>query len=189
MFLKGGVLSPLLYTLYVSSITDSLSKHLSVLQFADEIVLFSKISPIKRCKSLIEKSIKDLKINLRSVGLDLCAHKTVLMHFNRNQHPLGEIEIKIDDIIIKSSYSAKFLGILYDCQMTFSPHITYVPKKCINALNIIKFLCGTWWGSDPITLITFYKSFVRSHIDYGSFLYYPTRKNISEKLEKYSFWL
>ena len=53
-----------------------------------------------------------------------------------------------------------------------------VQKKCIRALNMVKFLRGTWWGADPRTLLLLYKSFVRSIIDYGSFMYFPTQKII-----------
>ncbi|XP_029674539.1 uncharacterized protein LOC115242419 [Formica exsecta] len=57
----------------------------------------------------------------------------------------------------------------------------------MKALNIIKFLCETWCGSDPETLLILYKSLVRSHIDYGCFVYFLTRKDLREKLEKIQY--
>jgi len=54
-------------------------------------------------------------------------------------------------------------------------------------MNILKFLRGTWWGTGPETLITLYKSFVRSIIDYASFVYFPLQKNQIHKLEKIQF--
>lgn len=56
--------------------------------------------------------------------------------------------------------------------------------KCGRALNIIKFLCGTWWGSDPETLVIFYKSYIRSIIDYSSFIYCPLKANLLNKIQK-----
>lgn len=35
----------------------------------------------------------------------------------------------------------------------------------------LKFLCGVWWGADPVTLLVIYKSFILSKLDYASFLY------------------
>ena len=54
-------------------------------------------------------------------------------------------------------------------------------------MNIIKFLRVTWWGSDHETLIILYKSFVRSILDYGCFVYFPTQLNQIEKLEKIQY--
>ena len=54
-------------------------------------------------------------------------------------------------------------------------------------MNIIKFIRGTWWGADPQTLITLYKTFVRSIIDYGCFIYFPTQLNQINKLEKIQY--
>ena len=54
-------------------------------------------------------------------------------------------------------------------------------------MNIVKFLRGVWWGAYPNTLITFYKSYVRSIIDYGSFIYYPTQKTKKDKLDRIQY--
>ena len=180
---QGGVLSPLLYIIYVSKIVDNLQKRIYVRQFADDIAIFIKSKSTKR-KSTIQNAIIKVKDNLRSLGLELCAEKTVLIHFSRNKCPPGETQINIENIVIKSSPSTKFLGIIFDHKLTFTPHLNYVQGKCNKAINILKFLCGKWWGSDPETLLTLYKSYVRPHIDYGSFIYFPKRKNAIEKLEK-----
>lgn len=118
------------------------------------------------------------------LGLELTSSKTVVVHFNNKKIRPGETEIKIGDHSIKSSESVRFLGIIFDYNMSFSRQIENVHKRCTKAMNIIKFLSGTWWGADPSTLITFYKSFVRSFIEYGSFIYFPSQKTRIEKLEK-----
>ena len=59
--------------------------------------------------------------------------------------------------------------------------------RCNNAINIIKYLCGTWWGSDPETLTILYKSFVRSVMDYGIFLYLPKNKKYSKRMEQIQY--
>ena len=184
---QGGVLSPLLFILYISDISNNLPKSISVSQFADDFAIYSKISPLPKCIKLIEKAIKTIRNNLLSLGLDLCPHKTTLIHFNKKNITPGQTEIKINNLSIKSSESTRFLGIKFDYKMSFSPHLQHVQDKCMKALNIIKFLCGTWWGSEPETLITLYKSLVRSHIDYGIFIYYPTQKKLKEKFEKIQF--
>ena len=124
---------------------------------------------------------------LRSVGLDVSSQKTSYLHFNNDGILPGESEIVIADTNLLSVESVKFLGIYYDYKLTFERHLRYVQEKANRALNIVKFLRGTWWGAHPSTLITFYKSFVRSTIDYGSFIYYPVQKSMKDKLERIQF--
>ncbi|CAB0041508.1 unnamed protein product [Trichogramma brassicae] len=51
----------------------------------------------------------------------------------------------------------------------------------------MKFLCGTYWGSHPDTLLILYKSYIRSIMDYGSFIYLPKNKQDKLKLERIQF--
>ena len=95
--------------------------------------------------------------------------------------------IYIDNCEIKSKENARFLGIIFDYKLTFSVHIDMIQTRCNNAINIIKYLCGTWWGSDPETLTTLYKSFVRSVMAYGIFLYFPNNKKHSKRLEQIQY--
>ena len=178
---QGGVLSPLLYVVYVSEILKNLPEKAHVTQFADDIEIHSK------SKTVLENAIVIIKNNLLEIGLDLSPQKTVFIHFNKKNILPGESAIIIDDHNIKSSERAKFLGIYFDFNHSFMSKINEVQKRCHKALNIIKFVCGTWWGSHPETLIILYKSFVRSIIDYGSYIYFPKLKSLSEKLEKIQF--
>lgn len=93
----------------------------------------------------------------------------------------------IDNCIVKSSKSARFLGVIFDYKLSFNQHIAWIQKKCNKAINIVKFLCGIWWGAHPDTLLTIYKSFVRSIIDYCIFVYFPKRKEAIQKLERIQF--
>ena len=121
------------------------------------------------------------------LGLSFTPAKTKLVHFNNKKIKPGETKIKVNGICIKSSESIKFLGIHFDYDMSFKSHIKHIQRKSYKALNIIKFLCGTWWGSDPETLTTLYKSYIRSSIDYGCFIWFPKQKKLIEKIEKIQY--
>ena len=158
-----------------------------VSQFVDGITVFLKVTYIKRGTKAIEKAIKIIKDNLFDLGLNLSPCKTVLLHFNNKIIVPGSTAIKIGDHSIKSSASVRFLGIIFDYKMSFISQVDRIIKKCSFSLNIIKFLRGTWWGFDPVTLISLYKSFIRSILEHGSFIYFPKRQSMSDKLEKLQF--
>ena len=184
---QGGVLSPLLYILYVSDIVENLPKNIIVSQFADDIALYIKFSSVKRAKSILQNAITRIQNNLCQLGLELEPEKTVLIHFNNKNIVPGNVVIQIGSHTIKSSEYTRFLGVFFDYKLAFYRHVTEIHKRCFRALNIIRFLCGTWWGADPTTLITLYKSYVRSITDYASFVYFPVRKTQIEKIEKIQY--
>ena len=76
----------------------------------------------------------------------------------------------------------KFLGLIWDPKLTFSPHIKNLKKKCLNALNIIRVLSHSKWGSDSKTLIKLFRSLVRSKLDYGCIVYMSGKEPDLESL-------
>ena len=184
---QGGVLSPLLFSIYTSRIAENLPKSVIVSQFADDFAMYIKFKTLQRSKKTFEKAIQTVETNLEKIGLEFSPKKTKLIHFNNKKIEPGKVEIKIKDHIIKSTNSTRFLGIIFDYQLSFVPQINSVLNKCMRSLNIIKFLRGKWWGSDPETLIILFKSYVRSLIEFGCFVYFPIRKTLANKLERIQY--
>lgn len=82
-----------------------------------------------------------------------------------------------------SSEAGKLLGIFFDYRLDFRQQVKRVQGGCHNAMNIIKYLRGTWWGADPDTLLLLNRSFIRSRLDYGLFIYLPSRRAHLDKFE------
>ena len=82
-----------------------------------------------------------------------------------------------------NSESVKFLGVNLDSALSFRGHINEIRAECFKLINIIKFLREIWWSSHPDTLITIYKSLIRSRIDHASFVYFLNAKHLMNKLE------
>ena len=71
----------------------------------------------------------------------------------------------------------KFLGFIFDRKLSFVPHLNYVKKKGLKALNILKFIGNTEWGADREVMLLLYRSLVRSKLDYGCIVYGSARKS------------
>lgn len=180
---QGGVLSPLLYSLYVADICKGVPRSVTVSQFADDLAVYCSRKSVESCKNLLLKAIDAIYVNLWELGLDLSPSKTVLIYFNKLGHKPGEMALNIRGAYVRSSETVKFLGITFDYRLNFHEHVTGIRDRCKRALNIVKFVRGTWWGAEPSTLLTLYISFVRSIMDYGSFVYCPSAQNVRNKLE------
>ncbi|XP_011313084.1 uncharacterized protein [Fopius arisanus] len=184
---QGRVLSPLLYSIYVSKITERVPAGVKISQFADDTAVYFSSKNLEECRAETQAAIQAIQQNLLQLGLELAPQKTHMLHFNTHKMKPGQTQIYINDHRILSTASCRFLGITIDYKMTFTPQIEKVEKKTHQALNIIKFLRGTWWGSDPATLLILYKNYVRSCLDYGLGIYYPTCQHQAHRLEKIQY--
>lgn len=184
---QGGVLSPLLYLLYVTDAVKSPCPRVKILQYADDIVLYLRTDDPDTDKPILEQAVQHISGNLRDIGLEVSPDKTEVVHFNKSGVLPGETAIQVQDSLVYSTDAVKFLGIHFDYKMDFLKHQRYVIQKATSTLNIIKFLRGIHWGADPYTLICFYKSFTRSIIDYASYIYFPTQEDRILKLERIQF--
>ena len=58
-----------------------------------------------------------------------------------------------------------------------------VTNISIKSINLLKILAHISWGANHSSLLTIYRSVVRSKLDYGSIVYGSARKSYLSKLE------
>ena len=83
--------------------------------------------------------------------------------------------MKLYNSPIKIVPETKLLGLLFNSNLTFLPHIKMLKNKCLNALNILKCVFSTDWGADSTVLSNLYRSLIRSKMDYGCIVYGSAR--------------
>ncbi|GFU31123.1 uncharacterized protein TNCV_2193171 [Trichonephila clavipes] len=76
-------------------------------------------------------------------GHTISPSKSSFVHFcrKRNLHP--DPLIQIGNVQIPVVSEVHFLGVIFDCKLTFLPHVLYLPRKCERSLNILKVLSNT----------------------------------------------
>uniref|UniRef100_A0ABD2W5Y8 Reverse transcriptase domain-containing protein n=1 Tax=Trichogramma kaykai TaxID=54128 RepID=A0ABD2W5Y8_9HYME len=106
---QGGVLSPLLYIMYVSNIVNNVPKLITVSQFADDIALHIKFTSIKWATARMERAVQTICNNLKALKLELAQSKTELVQFNNKNIKPGETSIVVGDVEIFTKDKVKFL--------------------------------------------------------------------------------
>ena len=72
---------------------------------------------------------------------------------------------------------------LNDQRLNFRSHIQYLKTSCQKALNVLRVVGHTNWGTDKRTLLKLYRSLVRSKLDYGCMVYGSTRSSYLKTLD------
>lgn len=170
---QGSVLSPLLYSIYVSSVEMVIpsSPQVNIIQFADDICIFNSENKTEEAVANLEKCTNDLSKWLSNKGLLLVEHKTKLCVFSSQK--VRKWSIMIDKTKVCSVDKVKFLGVIFQCNLKWNAQIEKISKGCSAPTNLISFLTTTWWGASPDVLLLLYKALIRSRIEYGAIAWYP----------------
>jgi len=75
------------------------------------------------------------------------------MHFCRLRKPHLDPTLILYGTAIPVVQEVKFLGLIFDSKLTFLPHLRYLKKKCMKALNLLRILANTSWGADLVTSV------------------------------------
>ena len=96
-------------------------------------------------------------------GFKFSSSKTVCMHFCRLRKHHLDPELFLYGMPIPVVQEVKFLGLIFDSKLSFLPHIRYLKNKSSKALNLIRVVAHTSWGTDQDTLLLLYTSLIRSN--------------------------
>ena len=101
----------------------------------------------------------------------MAPHKCNHMIFSQTKAKTeDQLKLKLYNTQITKVESTKFLGIILDQRLNFNKHIEYIKSKAQGRVNIIKILSHKKWKLSCNTLISMYKSLVRSIIEYSDFI-------------------
>ena len=100
---------------------------------------------------------------------------------NKSNHPdLYFNHLKVEKVPIH-----KHLGVLFDEKLNFDSHIKSITDKVTKSICILRKLR---LSVPRHSLITIYKSFIRSHLEYGDLIYdQPNNAAFSNKLESIQY--
>ena len=84
-------------------------------------------------------------------GFKFSKSKTQCVHFCRLRKHKKYPELYISGSKIIVVDETKFLGVTFDKKLSFLQHIKMLKTKCIKALNLLKVLSNTDWGSNSST--------------------------------------
>lgn len=181
---QGGVLSPLLYSIYTADITSIFNKHkMNYHIYADDIQIYFNIDD--RSEKQITEDIKsvmtDIKIWMLQKYLKLNTEKTELIIIGQKRKlvevPFKKINLEKTEIELKTSI--KNVGCILDENLTMDKHTTEIARKCniqLYKLNKIrKFITQD-------TAKQLIETLVIPHIEFQSALLYKIKKDNLKKL-------
>ena len=106
--------------------------------------------------------------------------------FSRKSHSPKYPDLYFNSLVVDKVKTQKYLGLKIDERLTFSEHLKDKFAIVIKVLGCWK----NWAIAFHVTLylITFYKVFIRPHLDYPDIIYdRPSNMNICNKIESIQY--
>ena len=95
--------------------------------------------------------------------------KTVVTVFNKNRKKTP-IRIFFGDDLVSYETNPKFLGIIFDQNLSFAKHTDTICIRARRRLNMLSSMKGKKWGLSSELMIASYKVLIRSIFDYSSLI-------------------
>jgi len=177
---QGSTLGPLLFLVYINDLPNVLDTITPIL-FADDTSLFLKGDNIDSMVYTFNSQLKHLLSWLRANELSLNLSKTYSVLFSLSPHVRSlTVDIRIENTPIERIHATRFLGVIIDDQLSWSPHISHVANKVsksIGILNKVKYVLNT----DTLVMLYYsliYPYFFYCHLIWGKAAYSSLRQLI-----------
>ena len=174
---QGSILSTTLFNIKINSIMNCLDPKTDGSLYVDDFCMCYRSTSMRTIERHLQQCINRIEDWALKNGFKFSKSKTQCVHFCQKRKVHDDPELYLYGSLIPVVDDFKFLGVIFDCKLSFIPHIKYLKAKCLKALNLLKVLSHTNWGADRTVLLQLYRSLIRSKLDYGSIVYGSARKS------------
>ena len=181
---QGSVLSPLLFNLYTADI-HNLSPF-KIVQYADDFCIYTQNRNYDISLRQLSEAFRKIVDWSRTNGFDISLEKSVACVFTRHNIPNIDF-VHLHNTVIPFKTEVKYLGVILDKKLSWKQHINYIVTRCEKGINSLRSIMTTSWGCDVTTALMFYKSYIRSILDYGSIIYGSACKTYLQKVDRVQY--
>ena len=183
---QGSVLSPTLFLLYINDLFKQLPAHFSYSLYADDGAVWVTGTSLPELLGGMQQALHRIEQWSHTWGLEFSITKTKAIIFTHKRMK-GRPILTLNQSKIEFVQQIKFLGVIFDRQLTWRQHIQHIRDKCQSDLRLMRVVAGKRWGCDFTDLRQLYLGLTRSKLDYASFLYGTAAKSNLLQLDRVQY--
>ena len=186
---QGSVISPTLFNIMIDDLFEHVTnKNINTSKFADDGAIWVTHRDVSKIRKLLQETLNGVEKWCDKWGFTISPEKTIGVLFRRKNFVSCDTpRLTVKGIKVKFEKSAKFLGIIFDQYLTWSKHIDNLVNRCQKDLNVMRAISGSSWGANRDTLLTLYRSLIRSKIEYGCEAYHNAAVSTLRRLESVQY--
>ena len=183
---QGGVLSPLLFSLFINYFCHKLASPYHL--YADDLQIYRQCSlhDLTNAITTLSQELTNISIRSKSLGLVINPKKSQAIIIGSPrlicQIPLNDLpNISIDGVIIPFTEKVKNLGIIFDQHLSWKPQISELSRKLFSSIASLRRLRNFL----PIpTKVALAQSLLLPILDYADCCYLDLKEEQLNKLER-----
>lgn len=182
---QGGVLSALLYAIYIADMPLPPQHHNPIkrLQFADDMIVYLSAKDLFNAQDRINTYMETLIIFLQKWKIRINADKCEAIVFKGPNRLFGkminryhrDVAIDINGTVLIPQTSIKYLGVVFNKNISHTRHVDHILSKVNKAYMSLRPTLARLNGLNPKLKVLCYKQLIRPIITYG----FPAWSNIS----------
>jgi hypothetical protein len=175
---QGSVLGPVLFLLFINDIVEAV-EHCSIRLFADDTLIFL---PVESQDDILkfQRDLNNLSGWSMVNNMKFNVSKSNIIVFGKNI--AHDPNYTLNNEIIPSVESVKYLGIIINHSLKFDNHIAFQLTKTSRIFVLLKFALH---DATPELKKLAYFSLCRPILEYGCEVWDPINKNLIHKLESF----
>ena len=171
---QGGVLSPLLFNLYMSTLPTP-PGNIKLISYADDCQVLNSGPLIDPTCHEINPYLDQLATWFKGRSLEISPEKSTATVFTTFSNEMSvTLPITIQGKDVPTVKHPTILGVTFDPMHNFGQHAIKTKKKVQQRTNVLKCLAGTDWGKSKEIIVNTYKAIGRSVLNYGSPVWTPS---------------
>ena len=166
---QGSTLGPLLFLIYINDLSNNLSSNCKL--FADNTSPFSVVNNIHTSATTLSQDLKAITnwvFQWKMIFNPDLSKQAQEVIFSKKIKKLLHPTLLFNNIPLSNSLFQIHLGLTLNIQLNFSEHIKNITKKISKTMGLLRKLQQILPRS---TLLTIYKTFIRSRLDYADIIY------------------
>ena len=165
---QGSVLSPLLFLFFIDDLPDMLIKENCLISaFADDVAAVIQCDSIEECEEQTQQCVDKMTEWANSNRMILSKEKCEMLLFTTNSKRANhQLDVRINDVTLKTNKNPRFLGIHFDRCLSFGHHAKVVKKASNDKIRLLK--CLKRAGIEEEDAKVVFRGLIETAIGYGS---------------------
>ena len=169
---QGSVLSPILFNAFMDDVRERIPEGVELLQYADDICIYVNGVDPKLCQNRIQEALDVIACWAGIWRVTMAPEKSSWILFTKCPSlKRQQLSLKMNNELIPRVDNVKFLGVNFDCGLTWKYHIDHLTRHATSkSIQIQSLAAKTGFKSIP-EAIGFFNAVVKPIFDYGAPVY------------------
>jgi len=145
---QGSIMSVTLFVLKINSVIKNLNPGVECSLYVDDFLICYHSRYMHIIERHLQQTLNKLQTWVDTDGFKFSESKTVCVHVCKLCTVNSASVLLLNGPPIAVVERVKFLGLIFDKQLSFILLLHYLNQKCLKALNLLRLVFSTKWGID-----------------------------------------